>query len=199
MYGLSHELSQKAVTIENLQLRVKEAENAVAKASSAQPNRRFIERIEERLDVGVGPTAALQLGRGLPSPFILEVTLPPGRRPDELFEELAAGGELLALWRHADLLLLSPRTANYQSRFEVGVNEVLLDTFPCALHYMGGLRAGVLYVSTGHLCFETSTHAAAESEGPRRSGGAVVPKTTYHGSDAAAALASGALAARDNW
>lgn len=48
MYSLSHELSQKSVTIENLQLRVKEAENAVAKASTAQPNRRFIERIEER-------------------------------------------------------------------------------------------------------------------------------------------------------
>ena len=65
-----------------------------------------------------------------------------------------------------DAGLLSPRTANYQSRFEVGVNEVLLDTFPCALHYMGGLRAGVLYVSTGHLCFETSTHAAANAKLP---------------------------------
>ena len=46
--------------------------------------------------------------------------------------------------------LLSPRTANFQQRFEVGVNETLLGAFPCALQYMAGLRHGVLYVSNPH-------------------------------------------------
>ena len=49
--------------------------------------------------------------------------------------------------------LLSPRTANFQQRFEVGVNETLLGAFPCALQYQTGLRHGVLYVSSGHICF----------------------------------------------
>ena len=95
--------------------------------------------------------------------------------------------------------LLSPRTANFQQRFEVGatetrlaayislylpispcislylppqvgVNETLLGAFPCArLHGAGvgaALRHGVLYVSTGHLCFETTLCAAANTKLP---------------------------------
>jgi hypothetical protein len=57
----------------------------------------------------------------------------------------------------------SPRTANFHTRFEVGVNETLLGAFPCALHFMSGLRQGVLYVSSGHLCFETALFPAANT------------------------------------
>jgi len=57
--------------------------------------------------------------------------------------------------------LLSPRTTNFQQRFEVGVNEVLLGAFGCALHLGHGLRQGVLHVSTRHLCFEAANHAQA--------------------------------------
>ena len=60
--------------------------------------------------------------------------------------------------------LLSPRTANFQQRFEVGVNETLLGAYPCALQYMTGLRHGVLYVSSGHVCFETTLCAAANTK-----------------------------------
>ena len=62
--------------------------------------------------------------------------------------------------------LLSPRTANFQQRFEVGVHETLLGTFGCALHFAHGLRHGVLHVSTRHLCFEASNHAAAYTKLP---------------------------------
>lgn len=48
----------------------------------------------------------------------------------------------------------------------MGVNETLLGAFPCALHYLAGLRHGVLYVSTGHLCFETTLCAAANTKLP---------------------------------
>ena len=53
---------------------------------------------------------------------------------------------------------------------QVGVNETLLGAFPCArLHGAGvgaALRHGVLYVSTGHLCFETTLCAAANTKLP---------------------------------
>jgi len=62
--------------------------------------------------------------------------------------------------------LLSPRTANFQQRFEVGVNETLLGSFPCALHYQAALRQGVLHVSTRHVCFETSLFPAANTKLP---------------------------------
>lgn len=65
-----------------------------------------------------------------------------------------------------DARLLSPRTANFQQRFEVGVNEALLGAFPCALQQPAGLRHGVLYVSSGHVCFETPLCAAANTKLP---------------------------------
>ena len=46
------------------------------------------------------------------------------------------------------------------------MNETLLGAFPCALHHLAGLRHGVLYVSTGHLCFETTLCAAANTKLP---------------------------------
>ena len=61
---------------------------------------------------------------------------------------------------------LSPRTANFQQRFEVGVNETLLGAFPCALHTSFGLRQGVLHVSTRHICFEAMLFAAAYTKLP---------------------------------
>ena len=60
----------------------------------------------------------------------------------------------------------SPRTANFHARFEVGVNETLLGAYPCALHFTAGLRQGVLYVSSGHLCFETAIYPAANTKLP---------------------------------
>lgn len=66
--------------------------------------------------------------------------------------------------------MMSPRTANFQQRFEVGVNETLLGAFPCALHAAAharlGLRQGVLHVSTRHLCFEAALFAAAYTKLP---------------------------------
>ena len=62
--------------------------------------------------------------------------------------------------------LLSPRTANFQQRFEVGVNETLLGSFPCAIHFQAALRQGVLHVSTRHVCFETSLFPAANTKLP---------------------------------
>ena len=48
----------------------------------------------------------------------------------------------------------------------MGLNETLLGAFPCALQFMHGLRHGVLYVSTAHLCFETTHLAAANTKVP---------------------------------
>lgn len=62
--------------------------------------------------------------------------------------------------------LLSPRTADFQQRFEVGVNETVLGSFPCAIHFRGALRHGVLHVSTRHVCFETNLHRAASTKVP---------------------------------
>ncbi len=74
-------------------------------------------------------------------------------------ERLRAASEALGATK-----VHSPRTANFHTRFEVGVNETLLGAFPCALHFMGGLRQGVLYVSSGHLCFETALFPAANTK-----------------------------------
>ena len=79
--------------------------------------------------------------------------------------------------------LLSPRTATFQQRFEVGVNEALIGVFPCALHAaapspthsglgspgprgLHGLCQGVLHVSTRHLCFEAALFASAYTKLP---------------------------------
>ncbi|KAL1526000.1 hypothetical protein AB1Y20_020824 [Prymnesium parvum] len=62
--------------------------------------------------------------------------------------------------------LLSPRTVSVQKRFELGVNETLLATFPCALHHQAALRQGVLHVSTRHACFETPLFPAANLKLP---------------------------------
>ena len=79
--------------------------------------------------------------------------------------------------------LLSPRTATFQQRFEVGVNETLIGVYPCALHAaapspthsglgspgprgLHGLRQGVLHVSTRHLCFEAALFASAYTKLP---------------------------------
>lgn len=62
--------------------------------------------------------------------------------------------------------MMSPRTANFQQRFEVGVNEELLGAFPCALHSGLGLRQGVLHVSTRHVCFEAALFASAYTKLP---------------------------------
>jgi hypothetical protein len=48
----------------------------------------------------------------------------------------------------------------------VGVNETLLGAYPCALQFQAGLRHGVLYVSSGHVCFETTLCAAAGQKEP---------------------------------
>ena len=71
--------------------------------------------------------------------------------------------------------MLSPRTANFQQRFEVGVNEALLGAFGCALHYSHGLRQGVLHVSERHLCFEAASYAAAYTKLPLSSIASVEP------------------------
>jgi hypothetical protein len=57
--------------------------------------------------------------------------------------------------------LLSPRSASFHQRFEVGVNETLHATVPCALHTRSGLRPGVLHVTSRHVCFESGMHASA--------------------------------------
>jgi hypothetical protein len=62
--------------------------------------------------------------------------------------------------------MLSPRTARFQQRFEVGVNETLLGSFACALHFQHGLRPGELHVSTRHICFETAAFPAAHTKLP---------------------------------
>ena len=46
------------------------------------------------------------------------------------------------------------------------MNETLLGAYPCALHFTAGLRQGVLYVSSGHLCFETAIYPAANTKLP---------------------------------
>ena len=61
---------------------------------------------------------------------------------------------------------LSPRTANFRMRFELGVNETLLAAIPCALHDGRGLRQGVLHASSHHLCFEAPLFAAAFTKLP---------------------------------
>ena len=60
----------------------------------------------------------------------------------------------------------SPRTAQFRSRFAVSPDETLLGSYPCALHYLNGLRQGVLYVSSRHLCFETSLFPSANTKLP---------------------------------
>ena len=62
--------------------------------------------------------------------------------------------------------MLSPRTFNFQQRFQVGFNEMLLGTFPCAIDSGMGLRQGVLHVSTHHVCFEAALFAASYTQIP---------------------------------
>lgn len=71
--------------------------------------------------------------------------------------------------------LMSPRTANFQQRFEVGVNETLLGAFGCALHFDHGLHQGVLHISSRHLCFEAANYSAAYAKLPLSEVRAVEP------------------------
>ena len=62
--------------------------------------------------------------------------------------------------------LLSPRSATFQLRFEVAINETLAGAFPCAMHFRGGLHQGVLHVTTRQICFEARLEAEAYMELP---------------------------------
>ena len=46
------------------------------------------------------------------------------------------------------------------------MNETLIRTFSCALHFRNGLRPGVLHVSSRFLCFESALHAQAYTKLP---------------------------------